>query len=120
MQADATLAEQAISNVVANAAIHTPPETHIVLDAVVMPDGVAMRVTDNGPGIPTDRLPSIFDKFVKGPGSGADGGQGTGLGLAISKGIMEAHGGTITGESPVQDGRGARFMMTFPREDRPA
>ncbi len=121
VQADATLAEQAIGNVVANAVIHTPPETHIVLDAVVMSDGVAVRVTDNGPGIPADRLPNIFDKFVKGPEpTGADGGQGTGLGLAIAKGIMEAHGGVVKGESPVENGRGARFVMTFPHEGRPA
>jgi two-component system, OmpR family, sensor histidine kinase KdpD len=122
VQADATLAEQAVGNVVANAVIHTPPETRIVLDAVVTPDGVAVRVTDNGPGIPADRLPGIFDKFVKGPESrtpGTDGGPGTGLGLAITKGIMEAHGGAIKGESPVENGRGARFVMTFPREKRP-
>jgi two-component system sensor histidine kinase KdpD len=117
VQADATLAEQAIGNVVANAVVHTPPDTHIVLDAVVMSDGITVRVTDNGPGIPADRLPNIFEKFVKGPESrlsGADGGQGTGLGLAIAKGIMEAHGGTIRGESPIENGRGARFVMTFP------
>ena len=117
VRADATLAEQAIGNVVANAIIHTPPGTHVVLDAEVTTDGIAVRVTDDGPGIPADRLPTIFDKFVKGPGSsrsGADGGQGTGLGLAIAKGIMEAHAGTIRGESPAQNGRGARFIMTFP------
>jgi two-component system sensor histidine kinase KdpD len=82
-----------------------------------MSDGITVRVTDNGPGIPADRLPNIFEKFVKGPESrlsGADGGQGTGLGLAIAKGIMEAHGGTIRGESPIENGRGARFVMTFP------
>ena len=65
----------------------------------------------------------IFDKFVKGAepaGPRADGGQGTGLGLAIAKGIMEAHGGTISAESPVANGRGARFIMTFPREGAPA
>ncbi|MGA8970983.1 MAG: ATP-binding protein, partial [Pseudolabrys sp.] len=123
VRADATLAEQAIGNVVANAIIHTPPETRVVLDAEVAADGIAVRVTDDGPGIPADQLPNIFDKFVKGPESsrsGADGGQGTGLGLAIAKGIMEAHAGTIRGESPVQNGRGARFVMTFPREEAPA
>jgi two-component system, OmpR family, sensor histidine kinase KdpD len=122
VRADATLAEQAIGNVVANAIIHTPPETRVVLDAGVTADGIVVRVTDDGPGIPADGLPNIFDKFVKGPESprsGADGGQGTGLGLAIAKGIMEAHAGTIRGESPAQNGRGARFVMTFPREDPP-
>jgi two-component system sensor histidine kinase KdpD len=123
VRADATLAEQAIGNVVANAIIHTPPEIRVVLDAEMTADGIAVRVTDDGPGIPADRLPTIFDKFVKGPESprsGADGGQGTGLGLSIAKGIMEAHGGRIRGESPAQNGRGARFVMTFPREEAPA
>ena len=76
-------------------------------------------MSDNGPGIAADELPHIFEKFVKGAesrASRADGIQGTGLGLAIAKGIMEAHGGEIKVESPVMDGRGARFVMTFPRE----
>ena len=123
VQADATLAEQAIGNVVANAVVHTPPETHIVLDAVVTSDGVAVRVTDDGPASrPTGcRIFSKNSSKALSPGlSGADGSQGTGLGLAIAKGIMEAHGGTIKGESPIENGRGARFVMTFPREGQPA
>ncbi len=54
VRADATLAEQAIGNVVANAIVHTPPETRVVLDAEVAADGIALRVTDDGPGIPAD------------------------------------------------------------------
>ncbi|HET7165289.1 MAG TPA: sensor histidine kinase KdpD [Pseudolabrys sp.] len=123
VRADATLAEQAIGNVVANAIVHTPSETHVLLDANVAPHSVALRVTDDGPGIPSDGLAYVFEKFAKGgepQGRGPDGGPGTGLGLAIAKGIMEAHGGAIKGESPAENGRGARFIMTFPREEPPA
>jgi two-component system sensor histidine kinase KdpD len=122
VRADATLTEQAIGNVVANSIVHTPPDTRVVLGADVTSNGIALRVTDDGPGIPADGLPHIFDKFVKGEAeaSGADGGQGTGLGLAIAKGIMEAHSGAISAESPVANGRGARFVMTFPREEAAA
>src|SRR5262245_49736901 len=117
VRADATLIEQAIGNVVGNAVAHTPAASHVVLDATVAMDVVALRVTDDGPGIPQDKLSEIFEKFVKGPEVRlADGAQGTGLGLAIAKGIMEAHGGGIAAESPVDAGRGVRFVMTFPRE----
>ena len=122
VRADATLAEQVIGNVVANAVTHTPHDTRVLVDASVAPESVALRVTDDGPGIASDGLSYIFEKFAKGreaQASGADGSQGTGLGLAIAKGIMEAHGGEIKAESPT-NGRGARFIMTFPRESAPA
>src|SRR5262245_18455823 len=117
VRADATLAEQAIGNIVGNAIAHTPHDSHVVLDALVTSDNVTLRVTDNGPGIAPEALPYIFDKFVKGAGlapTSSDGAQGTGLGLTIAKGIMEAHGGAISAESPV-DGQGARLIMVFPR-----
>ncbi len=118
VRADATLAEQAIGNVVANAVVHTPKETHVSIDADVTEDAVAIRVTDDGPGIPSDVLPHIFDKFVRGgtTPSRADGSQSTGLGLSIAKGIMDAHGGSIGAESPVSNERGARFTLVFPRK----
>ncbi len=119
-RADATLFEQAIGNVIGNAIAHTPPETRVVVDAIVVPNEVVLRVTDDGPGIPPQALPHVFDKFVKADTTQADGGQGTGLGLAIAKGIMEAHGGTITAESPHAYGRGTRIALTFPRLDVPA
>ena len=119
VQADATLVEQVIGNVVGNAVVHTPAKSHVLLDATFTADAITLRVTDNGLGIAADQLAHIFEKFVKGSEeSRADGAQGTGLGLAIAKGIMEAHGGSITAESPVEGGRGARFIMTFPRESQ--
>ncbi len=79
-----------------------------------------MRITDDGPGLPAEALPHVFDKFIKGGEKQADGGQGTGLGLAIAKGIMEAHGGSITAESPHADGGGTCIVFTFPRQNVPA
>lgn len=120
VRADATLVEQAIGNIVANAIVHTPIETHIIVDAAVGADDVALRMTDDGPGIAPDALPHVFDKFATGAeqdATRADGNQGTGLGLAIAKGIMEAHGGAIDVQSPVAQGRGARFIMIFPRQE---
>lgn len=117
VRADATLIEQAIGNVVGNAVVHTPTTAHVVLSATIALDAISVRITDDGPGIPQDQLSQIFEKFVKGGKVGDSGsGQGTGLGLAIAKGIMEAHGGSIAVESPAGAGRGARFIMTFPRE----
>ncbi len=119
VRADAALTEQAIGNVVANALLHTSPETHVLIDAEARPANVTLRVTDDGPGIPAEALPRVFDRFARGGGPNAtrDGGEGTGLGLAIARGIMEAHGGSIAAESPVDGRPGTRFVMTFLRED---
>jgi two-component system sensor histidine kinase KdpD len=120
VRADATLAEQAIGNVIANAIVYTPLDAYVLVDAQIAPETVVLRVTDNGPGIPTQVLPQVFEKFIKADTAQADGGQGTGLGLAIAKGIMEAHGGSISAESPHEGGRGSRIVLTFPRENTPA
>ncbi len=120
VRADATLVEQAIGNVIGNAIVHTPPETKVLIDALVNPDDLTLRISDDGPGIPAQALPHVFDKFIKGDATSADGGQGTGLGLTIAKGIMEANGGSIAAESPSADGRGTRIVLIFPRQDVPA
>jgi two-component system sensor histidine kinase KdpD len=91
-----------------------------VVDAIVTPNKVVLRVTDDGPGIPVQALPHVFDKFTKADTTQADGGQGTGLGLAIAKGIMEAHGGSIAAESPSANGGGTRIVLAFPRQEAPA
>jgi two-component system sensor histidine kinase KdpD len=118
VRGDAALIEQVFGNIVGNAVAHTPPDTRVIVDAVIEEPRIWIRVTDDGPGIPPDVLPHVFEKFVRGHvtgGTRADGGEGTGLGLAIAKGIMEAHKGAITAVSPAPSGRGTRILLGFPR-----
>ena len=122
VRADAALAEQTLGNIINNAVAHTPLGTRVSVGAEVRDAEIKLRITDDGPGIPPEVLPQVFEKFMRGPrpgSAGADGGQGTGLGLAIAKGIMEAHGGSIAAESPVAGGRGTRLVLTFPRASAP-
>ncbi|EKS27928.1 sensor histidine kinase [Afipia felis] len=116
IRADAALIEQAVGTIVANAVTHTPRETVIRIEGAVNENEVELAVVDDGPGIPPDALPRIFEKFVSlGGTSNADGGQGTGLGLAIAKGIAEAHGGSVEAQSPIAHGHGTRFVLHLPR-----
>jgi len=70
---------------------------------------VELTVTDTGPGIAPDLLPSVFDRFTKSADS-----RGSGLGLAIARAIVEAHQGTIVAESPVADGHGTTIRISLP------
>jgi two-component system sensor histidine kinase KdpD len=82
--------DQALTNVIENAARFTPPGRRITVAAARWRDGVQVRIADRGPGIPREERERVFEPFVRGEGSA-----GTGLGLAISRAIVEAHGGTI-------------------------
>jgi two-component system sensor histidine kinase KdpD len=120
VRADETLIEQTLGNIVNNAVAHTPADASVRIDANVEDRRIALRVTDDGPGIAPGVLPHVFEKFVRGAPlatTSADGGEGTGLGLAIAKGIMEAHGGAIAAISPVANAKGARIVLTFARQD---
>ena len=102
---------QVLVNLLTNAARHSPPGSAIRLSARRQEVHVAVAVSDEGRGIPAERLPHLFRKFSEGrpPEPGGD----TGLGLAICKGIVEAHGGRIQAESDGL-GLGARFTFTLP------
>jgi two-component system, NtrC family, sensor kinase len=71
-------------------------------------DSIYVVVTDNGPGIPEDQLPKIFNIFESTKGS-----RGTGLGLAVSRKIIREHGGEITVRSKL--GEGSQFTLGWPR-----
>lgn len=88
----------ALQNLAANALRDAPAGTSIELRARAAADGVAITVSDEGPGIAPEHLPHVFDRFFKGEASRAvrqaDG--GSGLELSIVKAIVERHGGRIS------------------------
>ena len=102
---------QVLVNLLTNAARHSPPTSLIRVSAARDGVHVAVSVSDEGRGIPAERLPLLFRKFSGGESEGPGG--DTGLGLAICKGIVEAHGGRIRAESD-GPGLGARFTFTLP------
>jgi two-component system, OmpR family, sensor histidine kinase KdpD len=117
--ADAALLDQVLANLIDNTTRYAGSAARIRLAATQEGDTVALSVTDDGPGIPPDVLPHVFERFVRGR-RGGDAGEGSGLGLAIAKGIIDAHGGTIGAQSPVAEGGGTRIDIRLPlgRETR--
>lgn len=113
--ADGALFDQAVGNVVANAVRHAGEEAEVTLSAGREPDGIAVVIADNGPGVPDALRPHVFDKFVRASRPLADGGESAGLGLAITRGIVEAHGGSVEllPENPDHPS-GAAFRIRLP------
>ena len=111
VMADRRRLVQVIGNLLTNAARHSPETTPIQLSAAREGNHVAISVSDEGRGIPSELLPRLFRKFSR--DSSDDQGGDAGLGLAICKGIVEAHGGRIWAESPGPN-LGAQFTFTLP------
>jgi signal transduction histidine kinase len=101
-----------LNNLISNAIRHTPSGGEIQVHACRTTSGVEVSVTDTGEGIRAEDLPHIFDGFYRGEKSRSRNTGGAGLGLAISRGIIQAHGGSITVES--EAGRGSRFTFHLP------
>lgn len=100
LEADPSLLDQALGNIVANAVRYAGAAARIALAATVDDGCMILTVSDDGPGIPPDVLPHVFEKFVRAAQKAGDGGEGSGLGLAIARGIVEAHGGSAAIASP--------------------
>jgi two-component system OmpR family sensor kinase len=112
-------------NLIENALRHTPPGSSIWVSTGAEPDtdsaGAArtaarralLVVEDDGPGVPPELAPTLFERFVRGAG---DRGGSFGLGLAIVRAVAEAHGGSVTLERTTRDGlhHGARFVVQLP------
>ncbi|MFC7259734.1 HAMP domain-containing sensor histidine kinase [Streptomyces lutosisoli] len=102
---DAHRLQQVLANLLANARLHTPVDTKVTVSLTtesVKTQGTmaVLTVADDGPGVPEDVQPGVFERFTRADRRRADGlGGGAGLGLSIVAAVVEAHGGTVTLES---------------------
>jgi signal transduction histidine kinase len=107
---DATRIAQVLRNLLTNAMTHTPEGGTITVSASAEAGHVTVSVRDDGPGIPAEHLPHVFERFYRADPSRARTTGGAGLGLAIVQGIVHAHGGTVAAASE----GGAVFRFTLP------
>jgi two-component system OmpR family sensor kinase len=122
---------QVLANLLSNAARHTPRGTTVTIalrlrsDTAPEPRGappgppgtVELSVTDDGPGIPADLQPALFERFVRGDTARSRSAGSTGLGLAIVEAVVAAHGGQVTVTS--RPGL-TSFVITLPALGEPA
>jgi two-component system NtrC family sensor kinase len=106
---------QVLDNLVNNAIKYTQVGGRITVTAIGDQGHVVVNVSDNGPGIPPEEQPRIFDKFYRVESEEVTGVAGTGLGLAIVKAIVEKHRGRVWVES--QSGVGSTFSFVLPGVD---
>lgn len=113
LQADRSLLQRAIVNLLSNALRHGPPETNVTVEAGCDAGGVVeIRVHDQGSGIAPEELDRVFDRFYRVSEARHNSHEDSGLGLAIVKSIMRLHGGSASVTS--QPGEGTTFTLTFP------
>jgi two-component system sensor histidine kinase KdpD len=106
---DFVLMQQALTNLLSNAAFHTPAGTAIQVKVRAEQAALIFVIADRGRGIPPESIPRIFDKFYRAP-TAATG--GTGLGLSLVKGFVEAQGGQVLAQNRTEGG--AVFTIRLP------
>jgi two-component system phosphate regulon sensor histidine kinase PhoR len=110
---------QILENLLENAVKYTPPGGHVAVTARAgEPGAVVFEVADDGPGIPAEHLPRIFERFYRVDKARSRDLGGTGLGLAIVKHLAEGMDASVTVES--EPGRGTRFRVHIPFRPAPA
>ena len=116
--ADPVRIAQVLENLVGNAIKYTPEGGTVEVCLLDTADAVELTVSDDGIGIPPDKLESVFELFVQAePGVGPHQG-GLGIGLAMVRQLVQMHGGSVRAESGGH-GRGARFVVLLPRRVAP-
>jgi len=111
---------QVLRNLIENARSFSPPNglVTVTLSRLTSPRGPAVRVTveDEGPGVPSDKLEKIFQRFYTDRPKGTKFGNNSGLGLSIVRQITETHRGAVWAENRMIDGKiaGARFIVDLP------
>jgi two-component system sensor histidine kinase KdpD len=106
---DFELILRSLTNLLSNAAAHTPAGTAVQLSVKVDDGMILFTVADRGPGIPPQSLPRLFEKFYRAPTARTG---GTGLGLSLVKGFVEAHGGQVEVQNRLKGG--AAFTLRLP------
>jgi signal transduction histidine kinase/tetratricopeptide (TPR) repeat protein len=114
VRADREALGLALRNLLDNAVKYSPDCRTVWVEMMHERDRLAIRVRDQGMGIPASEQKEIFKRFVRGTGSRTANIQGTGIGLAMARHIVEAHGGEILLES--KPGRGSTFTILLPLE----
>jgi two-component system OmpR family sensor kinase len=107
---DEDLVRRAVDNLLMNVLVHAPGEAGGTITAARQDDLVVIEVSDDGPGVPPDKLPHLFERFYR-AGAGSDR-PGAGLGLAIAAEIASAHGGAARAAAAGR--RGLRITLEFP------
>ncbi len=96
---DSARLHQVVVNLLANARVHTPAKTIVTVGLSETDSDVTLTVTDNGPGIPSAQVPTLFERFSRGDSSRTRATGSTGLGLAIVHAVVVAHHGAVGVES---------------------
>src|SRR5437660_1449292 len=111
IDADPVRLTEVLANLLTNAIRHSPAGASVTVRVGSAANrDVVFEVDDDGPGIPSDQVPFVFDRFVTSADTG-----GTGLGLAIAKRLVEAHGGTI--EAIMPNGGGTHMRVRIPPKE---
>lgn len=113
IDADATLFELVLVNLLENAILYSPDGTRIAVEVSVGQDACTIAIMDEGAGIPPSELDRVFRRFYR-VSRAEPSPQGSGLGLAIAKGFVEALGGSIAATTPGLGGRGTRMTIRLP------